>query len=119
MRKTGSFLGVVALLWVLASGSARAGGFLSAYDDLPLPAALAEMGGAGLSFDSPGGRIVEAYARGRMQPAEVYAFYASTLPQLGWTRDSDTVYRREAEVLKLAIQSEGREVVVHFIIAPE
>lgn len=119
MRKPVSLLGVVALVWVLASGTARAQGFLSAYDDLPLPAGLAEMGGAGLSFDTPGGRIVEAYARGRLKPAEIYAFYAQTLPQLGWTRDSDTVYRREAEVLKLGTQVESGGVVVHFIIAPE
>ena len=35
-------------------------------------------------FDTPAGRIVEAVASGAVTRDEVLAFYAETLPQLGW-----------------------------------
>lgn len=100
-------------------GPAFAQGFLAAYEDLPLAPGLAEVAGSGLVFDSPGGRIVEAYAKGQSSSAEVLGFYASTLPQLGWTRESDVLYRRDAELLRLDTSAEGRALVVHFTISPE
>ncbi len=99
--------------------SARAEGFLGVYEDLPLAPGLTEVEGSGLAFDSPGGRIVEGYAKGAAKAADVLKFYAATLPQLGWTRESDTLYRREAEVLKLSTEADGRALVVHFTISPE
>ena len=102
--------------WGLA---ARAEGFLGVYEDLPLAPGLAEVEGSGLSFDSPGGRIVEGYATGAVEAAEILKFYAATLPQLGWARDSDTLYRREAEVLKIDTEVDGGALAVHFTISPE
>jgi len=98
---------------------ARAEGFLGVYEDLPLAPGLTEVEGSGLSFDSPGGRIIEGYAKGAVKAAEILKFYAATLPQLGWTRESDTQYRREAEVLQLSTEADGRALVVHFTISPE
>lgn len=105
------------VLWFGAS--ARAEGFLGVYEDLPLAPGLTEVQGSGLAFDSPGGRIVEGYAKGAAKAADILKFYATTLPQLGWTRESDTLYRREAEVLKLNTEADGRALVVHFTISPE
>lgn len=113
------FLGACALIATSVVTSARAEEFLSAYEDLPLAPGLVEMPASGLSFDSPSGRIVEAYAKGTAKAADILKFYAATLPQLGWTRDNDTTYRREAEVLTLDTQPEGRGVIVHFTISPE
>lgn len=118
MRILRILLGGLALL-AAGLGPALAQGFLSAYEDLPLAPGLAEIPGSGLAFDSPGGRIVEAYAKGAITAAETLKFYAGTLPQLGWTRESDTLYRRDAEVLKIAPNPEGRHLVVHFTISPE
>jgi hypothetical protein len=101
------------------AASARAEGFLGVYEDLPLAPGLSEVQGSGLAFDSPGGRIVEGYAKGAVKAADILRFYATTLPQLGWTRESDSQYRREAEVLKLATEQDGRALVVHFTISPE
>jgi hypothetical protein len=98
---------------------AHAEGFLSEYEDLPLAPGLDEVAGSGLSFDSPAGRIVESYAKGTVREAEVLKFYAATLPQLGWTRESDSVYRRESEVLRLDAEAQGRTLMVHFTISPE
>ncbi|MGE5546895.1 MAG: hypothetical protein ACM33T_08360 [Solirubrobacterales bacterium] len=111
--------GLVAVLLAAAPLSAGAEGFLAVYEDLPLAPGLAEVPGTGMAFDTPGGRIVEAYARGTIRAAEIYRFYAATLPQLGWTRESDTVYRREAEILKLGASEDGRAVLVHFTVSPE
>ena len=108
-----------ALLVLLASVPALAGGFLSNYEDLPLAPGLGEVPGSGLTFESPSGRIVEAYAAGKVAAAAVLDFYAATLPQLGWTRESDTSYRRDAQVLRLDSKVDGADVVVHFTISPQ
>ncbi|WP_235720831.1 hypothetical protein [Magnetospirillum molischianum] len=110
---------VLAVCVVAAPGPARAGGFLGTYEDLPLAPGLTEIEGAGVSFDSPNGRIVEAYARGKVAVAEILRFYAATLPQLGWTRESDVVYRREAEVLRLGPATDRGGVTIHFAVSPE
>jgi hypothetical protein len=124
MRTSHILLGGLALL--AAAGvqpalmqSAGAQGFLSAYEDLPLAPGLEEVPNSGIAFDSPGGRIVEAYAKGAAKAAEILKFYATTLPQLGWTRESDTRYRRDAELLTLEAGADGRLLVVHFTISPE
>lgn len=119
MRTLTSFCGAVALVFLLSIGAARAEGFLSVYDDLPLPAGLREVPESSLSFDTPGGRIVEAYARGPVPPAAVIRYYAATLPQLGWTVTGEQSFKRDDESLRLDIQTEGRDVVVHFVFAPE
>jgi hypothetical protein len=110
---------VFAVLAAMVSGPASGEGFLTAYEDLPLPPGLTEEAGTALVFDSAAGRIVEAMAHGSVKPAEVLKFYAVTLPQLGWTRDSDTRYRRETEVLRLEASPEGRGVAVRFNVSPE
>jgi hypothetical protein len=119
MRKLLLLSGALALMIVAAAGPAAAQGFLSAYEDLPLAPGLVEVTGSGLSFDGPGGRIVEAYAKGGATAADVLKFYSATLPQLGWARETDTQYRRESEVLTLAAEAQGRALVVHFKISPE
>ncbi len=56
---------------VPADRGARAEGhaaYLAAVADLPLMPGLAEVPEAGLVFDQPSGRIVEAYAQGAVTP---------------------------------------------------
>lgn len=115
MRKLTLLVGAVALF----AGPASAQGFLGGYEDLPLAPGLSEIADSGLSFDSAGGRIVEAYAQGKAKSAEVLRFYSATLPQLGWVRETDTQYRREAETLTLTPRAEGGALVVQFKISPE
>lgn len=109
---------VTALLLLLAA-PALAEGFLSAYEDLPVAPGLTEAVGSGVAFDTPSGRIIEAFAHGPMKAADVLRFYAATLPQLGWTRETDTVYRREAEVLRLEPGLQGKTLTIRFAISPE
>lgn len=119
MRIARILLGGFALIAAAGLSPARAQAFLTAYEDLPLAPGLTEVAGAGMAFDSPGGRIVEAYAKGPAKAADILKFYATTLPQLGWNRESDTIYRRDAEMLTLDTGADGRLLVVHFTISPE
>jgi len=116
MRKFPLLLGALILL---AAHSAAADGFLSAVEDLPLAPGLTEIADSALSFDTPTGRIVEGAARGAVEAAQVLKFYGATLPQLGWTRESDSRFRREHEVLKLESAGDARMLTVRFTISPE
>ena len=96
-------------------------GFIADVEDLPLMPGLSEIAGAGLVFDKPEGRIVEAYARGSLTPEAVLAFYRRSLPQLGWVAAGSTAYHREGERLDLEVL--GRDtagtLVVRFSLSPE
>jgi hypothetical protein len=117
-------LAVAALL----VGSAPAGGsaddatrFLATIDDLPLMPGLTEDANAGVNFDSPAGRIVEAFAFGSVSERQVLDFYAATLPQLGWRQDGDAEFSREREVLQLEFPGPakaGSPLTVRFALKP-
>jgi len=93
--------------------------FVAGVEDLPLMPGLAEVSGAGVVFDKPGGRIVEAYAEGAVGRAEVIGFYRQTLPQLGWAAAGETAYRREGERLEIVILGGDGDLVVRFTLQPE
>ena len=82
-------------------------GFVPGVDDLPLMPGLTADLEATMVFDKPDGRIVEAAATGTVSRDAVTAFYASTLPQLGWLREGPARYTREGEVLNLTIEGGG------------
>ncbi len=111
-------LGVAAL-----GGSARGqdgtAGFVGGIEDLPLMAGLVEDAAAGLVFDKPEGRIVEAVATGTLERAAVDAFYAATLAELGWRPSGDGAYKREGEALRITVSGEDGAVTVHFSLIPD
>ena len=109
--------GSVAAMFAALAGAADV--FLSRLEDLPLAPGLSEDTAAGLSFDSAGGRIVEAYARGNMTEDEVLRFYKETLPQLGWTAESARQYRRSGERLRLEFTPGGQGLTVHYSLSPQ
>src|SRR3546814_12182436 len=87
--------------------------------DLPLMPGLKELPHGGLVFDKPGGRIVEAFARGAIAPQSVIAFYDDTLPQLGWQREAAGAYLREGERLELHLGEDAEGTTVHFRLFPQ
>ena len=110
---------IAAVLAAAAVGAAAQERFVGGTEDLPLMAGLSEVAGRGMVFDTPAGRIVEAYARGPVSRDEVLEFYAVTLPQLGWRADGDAAFRREGEVLKLEFPAPGPDgLTVLFTLAP-
>ncbi len=110
---------LIAALLAAAFGAAAQERFVGGTEDLPLMAGLSEVAGRGMVFDTPAGRIVEAYASGPVTRDRVLEFYAATLPQLGWRPDGTAAFRREDEVLKLDFSAAGGGgLMVLFRLAP-
>ena len=93
--------------------------FVGSIQDLPLMPGLTEIEEAGLVFDKPDGRIVEAYARGPVEAQAVRSFYRDTLPQLGWRAVGTGLFVRENEQLELQILPEAPPLTVRFILRPQ
>lgn len=128
VRASLALVAAVALLaaapMVRAGGAPKDAAFLSGIADLPLMRELDEQEASGLVFDTPAGRIVEAFATGPVSRAEVLSFYAATLPQLGWTAEGEARFRREGEVLSLEFPdgdaaAAGRALTVRFSLSPD
>jgi len=96
--------------------------FVAGFEDLPLMLGLTQVADAGMVFDTPSGRIVEAYANGKVAARDIAAFYERTLPHLGWKKLSEHRYRREGEILDLEISKGGPaeegSTTVRFYLAP-
>ena len=82
-------------------------------------AGVADLPDAGVVFDKPAGRIVEAYAEGAVSRAAVTAFYISTLPNLGWRAKAEALFQREGELLRLGFMGDDGALVVRFSLQPE
>lgn len=118
----GAFWGAVLVVAALLGGSAGARAqdaqFLSTIEDLPLMPGLTEDADRSVVFDAPSGRLVESFATGTVDRDQVIAFYARTLPQLGWRADDGARYVREGEVLVLEFARRGPTLTVRFALAP-
>ncbi|MDJ0949816.1 MAG: hypothetical protein QNJ94_12940 [Alphaproteobacteria bacterium] len=111
---------LLAVLLLVSPAGLRAE-FIEPLGDVPLMPGLTVASDYGVSFDSPSGRIVEAMAydeSGRLAPEAVAAFYAKSLPQLGWTTIGINTYRREGEVLRLELGREGGKLRVRYFLKP-
>jgi hypothetical protein len=101
-----------AIVIVVAAGSAGAPAayatqFLTAIDDVPLPNGLTETPEP-VIFESDQGRVVRTSAEGNLGGASVSAFYAETLPALGWKAvegPDGASYAREDERLTIRIRA--------------
>lgn len=100
--------------------------FVDGFDDLPLMPGLVMVPEASMAFDTATGRIVVAFAdeerAGTLGFDRVAAFYAATLPQLGWTEaaggQAASRWTREGEELLLEAVAEAPELVVRFSLSP-
>ena len=90
-----------ALLTAAPAVAAEVTSFVPGLGDVPAMPGLTPAEDEPLLFDKPTGRIAEALLQGRMDRKAVLAFYGQAMPQLGWTRLSDTRYQREGEELRL------------------
>jgi len=93
--------------------------FVANLGELPLMPGLVEQTEKRLIYEKPEGRIVSAVAVGTPVAAAIMEFYAETLPELGWRKLSETVYRREKEILRLTITTFASQREVQYKIAPE
>jgi hypothetical protein len=106
-------------LWSWRSPALAESGFFDLVEDLPLMPGLAEVADAGVVFDKPGGRIVEAYAVGAVAEDSVLAFYQTVLPELGWRPLNAAGYLREGEHLRLRLSREAETVTLRITITPD
>ena len=93
---------------------------MSGFEDLPLMDGLKQAEDTAVSFDTPSGRIIEAYAQSNtISKQKITDFYNKTLPQLGWSRVSgkgkavSVSYTREGEVLTISVD-DGTPASVRF-----
>lgn len=110
---------VLFLFLLLAIPRAWAGEFVAGTEDVPLMPGLKLVAGSDLVFDKPEGRIVEAQAQGALSRVKVQAFYAASLPQLGWKRIGADHWQREAELLKLDFRGQDGHLTVGFTLSPQ
>lgn len=95
--------------------------FLVSFEDLPLMPGLVEQSQAEILFDTPRGRLVQTWARGRVPSRLVYEFYHNSLPNLGWTADSLARFHRGGERLDIEMVEEGGtppRTTVRFTLSP-
>ena len=74
---------------------------------------------AGVVFDKPSGRIVEAFAEGAVSRQAVLSFYDTTLPQLGWSPQPDQTFQRDGERLLIKVREGTEGVTVEYRLSPE
>jgi len=106
------------LLVALAIRAEAVDGFLSIVEDLPLMSGLTEDTASGLAFDTADGRIVDAYAHGKVSQEQVVNFYGETLPQLGWKAEGATQFARSGERLRLEFTQGDSGLMVHYSLSP-
>ncbi len=112
----GKILFVLALLAMVSPAGAQV--FFELLEDVPVMPALTPVADAGIEFDAPSGRIVEAYAIGATDRESVLDFYRATLPQLGWQAGAGNAFLRESESLKIDFFGPDGEITVRFTVAP-
>lgn len=101
-----------------APAAAQVPVYLADINDMPLAPGLIEDADARVAFDKPEGRIVQAAASGHADPSGVRAFYAETLPALGWQFGAEQTWTRGTETLRVNVESGDGGVVVRFAITP-
>lgn len=111
-------LAAALFLGLFGGGAALAQTFLPGFEDVPLMEGLAAEQDAGLVFDSPAGRIVEAYAVGEVAWQDVITFYTATLQSLGWRTLGQGRFAREGEELHIDRFGRDGDLTVRFTLAP-
>ncbi len=69
-------------------------------------------------YDSPDGKVAEIVIEGEADGDAVSAFYAETLPQLGWEQQKEGGFKRGKEALDLEVSTHAHRVAVKFSLQP-
>lgn len=80
---------------------------------------LIELQDHALQFDKPEGRVVEGVALiDGLNEEAVNVYYASTLPQFGWSRIGDNEYIRQGEKLRFDFEKIEEHYFFKIMISP-
>jgi len=95
--------------------------YFSEIADLPVADGLTEQKDKSTVFDAPLGRIITAYATGKVDADDVRDFYDNALPSLGWEKTGEGTFHRKAETLKIDVLGGqgGSPVNVSFTLSAE
>ena len=107
----------IAGLLLLTLTAGRAEQFLTGFEDVPLMPGIEPVVGSDVMFDSPVGRIVEAYATGTVTSKALRSYYRAALPQLGWTLTGPLKFSREGERLTIDLYGQS-PLTVRFALRP-
>ncbi len=119
MMKISAVLMTCLLLAAPLSVRAEEARFFETLYDVPVMPGMAELPDRSLVFDKPEGRFAQAGAAGKSVSEQgIRAFYAASLPQLGWKPSGADSYVREGEKLVLSVASEGVYKVARFTLSP-
>ena len=94
---------LAAAIAVAAAAPAHAADFLKAIEDVPLPKGMIEQAEP-VVFESDQGRVVRTSITGNTPCKDLDAFYAKTLPALGWVQQAGKgmAFKRDNETLTLS-----------------
>jgi hypothetical protein len=106
-------------LFLLAAAPLSAEEFVAGTEDVPLMPGLRPVPNSDVVFDKPEGRIVEARVEGALTREKVEAFYAASLPPLGWKPAGRDVWQRDTERLRLDFAGSGSRLAVGFTLSPK
>ncbi|HEX6120754.1 MAG TPA: hypothetical protein VFZ03_15000 [Dongiaceae bacterium] len=114
-------LGACLLTSTIRPHPAWATEYFSEIADLPVADGLTEQKDKSTVFDAPVGRIITAYASGKVDADAVRDFYDSALPPLGWEKTGEGTFHRKAETLKIDVLGGqgGSPVNVSFTLSAE
>lgn len=118
MNRLGLILTLV-LLTVPALAAEAETRFFETLYDVPVMPGMTELPDKALVFDKPDGRIAQAGAAGKGVTGQgIRAFYAASLPQLGWAPIGGDSYAREGEKLVLSVAYEAGYSTVRLTLSP-
>ena len=106
-------------LFLFAALPLRAEEFVAGTEDVPLMPGLRPVPNSDVVFDKPEGRIVEARVEGALTREKVEAFYAASLPPLGWKPAGRDIWQRDTERLRLDFAGSGSRLAVGFTLSPK
>ena len=89
------------------------------FQNIPLMNKLAQVDEKCFLFDTPYGRIIHAFAKGKIKENEVTNFYSETLRELGWKELDRLKFFRDGEYLRVEIEDlKDGELGVYFSVRP-
>ena len=109
------FISILSAINVHAEPSA----FLPGFEDIPLMTGLKPQKNKDFIFDTPSGRIIEETAFGQSSRAQVTQFYNSTLPELGWKKIGNRIFKRDGERLHIECYGQDGNLSVRFTLTPD
>lgn len=112
------FILMMAVVLVAATAMAKTV-LVPGSDDIPLMPGLEVNADESFVFDTPSGRLVDAFSSSaEIKMQDVKAYYEQSLPQLGWQKIADNFYQRDGEKLKINFDQISGKLIVKFTLAP-